>query len=441
MTEVKRKMKTMTVWKRVLWILLVMLLIRIGTVVPIPFVNKEYMKSVLGSLGGSIWSALLGGSMSQMSLFALSISPYITASIVIQMMTVVIPALEEMQRDGKVGQDRYKKVITITGIVFSLFQAVLMAWGLGSRGLIDPYNIYTVILATIIWTLGAVILIAVGEFLDNFQLGSGISMILFCNIVSSVPSDIAKLYEMFIQNNTVAYKVLYGAVIILIFAAAIYLATALMTAVKNVPVKMSGKIAGSCPSQDIPIPLATCGVMPYIFAVSVLAIPSILTTFIPALNDGVLGKITASLLSSNWFLINHPVRSLGAVVFIVLTYFFTLFYINFSFNPKEMAENLRRQGAFIAGVRPGEPTEKRLSNIIHHVALWGNGLMIALVLVITAICNISGVGTLSLSGTSLIIAVSVLNDFCTHVTGEMKTESGSGRRATRSVFGKERKAV
>lgn len=407
-----------------------MSLIRIGTVIPIPFVNKTYMQSVTGN-GTTFLSILLGGSMSQMSLFALSISPYITASIVIQLMTVVIPKLEEIQKDGKTGQDKYKKIVSRTGIIFSFVQALLMAIGFGSQGLLSPYNVWTVIGATAIWTVGAIILIIVGEFLDNFQLGSGISMILLCNILSSIPTDGITLYDTFVSGQSIAMKALAAGVIVLIFIIAMIACVVLITATKNIPVKISGKIEGSCPKQDIPIPLITCNVMPYIFASSLLSMPLLLERFFPKLEEGIIGKIIASLNSSNWFLIEHPVRSAGAVIFIALTFFFTLFYIDFAFNPQEMAMNLKRQGAFVAGIRPGKPTEDYLAGIIHHVALWGNALMVLLIMIITAICNISGAGSMSLSGTSLIIAVSVLYDLYVRIIGEHKVRKVStGKRRT-----------
>ena len=428
--SVKRSMRTMSLWKRLTIILIVMLLIRAGTVIPIPFVNRTYMQSVTGD-GSSFLSILLGGSMSRMSLFALSISPYITASIVIQLMTVVIPKLEEMQKDGKVGQDHYKKVVSWTGIVFSFVQALLMAVGFGSQGLLSPYNAWTVIGATAIWTVGAVILIIVGEFLDNFQLGSGISMILLCNILSSVPSDMIVLFKTFVSGHGIAMKIFACSVIVLVFAFAIIACTVLVTGVKNIPVKLSGKIEGYCPKQDIPIPLVTCNVMPYIFASSLLSLPLLLERFFPKLGDGFIGKVIASMNSSNWFLAAHPVRTVGAVVFIALTYFFTLFYINFAFNPQEMALNLKRQGAFVAGRRPGKPTEEYLEKVIRHVAVWGNALMVLLIMVLTAICNLSGVGTLSLSGTSLIIAVSVIYDLYSRIRGEQKVRNTrEGKRST-----------
>lgn len=428
--SVKRSMRTMSLWKRLTIILIVMLLIRAGTVIPIPFVNRTYMQSVTGD-GSSFLSILLGGSMSRMSLFALSISPYITASIVIQLMTVVIPKLEEMQKDGKVGQDHYKKVVSWTGIVFSFVQALLMAVGFGSQGLLSPYNVWTVIGATAIWTVGAVILIIVGEFLDNFQLGSGISMILLCNILSSVPSDMIILFKTFVSGHGIAMKIFACSVIVLVFAFAIIACTVLVTGVKNIPVKLSGKIEGYCPKQDIPIPLVTCNVMPYIFASSLLSLPLLLERFFPKLGDGFIGKVIASMNSSSWFLTAHPVRTIGAVVFIALTYFFTLFYINFAFNPQEMALNLKRQGAFVAGRRPGKPTEEYLEKVIRHVAVWGNALMVLLIMVLTAICNLSGAGTLSLSGTSLIIAVSVIYDLYSRIRGEQKVRNTrEGKRST-----------
>ena len=431
--SVKRSMKTMALWKRLLIILIVMLLIRVGTVIPIPFVNKTYMQSVTSG-GTTFLSMLLGGSMSQMSLFALSISPYITASIVVQLMTVVIPKLEEIQKDGKTGQDRYKRIVSITGIVFSFTQAILMAIGFGSQGLLDPYTPLTVAGATAIWTVGAIILILIGEFLDNFQLGSGISMILLCNILSSIPTDGVVLWNTFISGQTLVMKGVAAGTIALIFLLAIVICVSLTTAVRTIPVKMSGKIAGYSPKQDIPIPLMTCNVMPYIFASSILSIPAMIVKFFPSLDTGIFAKIVKALTSTNWFLYKHPVRCLGAVVFIVLTYFFTLFYINFAFNAQEMAINLKKQGAFVAGIRPGRPTEEYLEKIIREVAVWGNGLMVALIMIITAICNISGAGTLSLSGTSLIIAVSVLYDLYNRIKSEKKAVAVKRNKISESVL-------
>lgn len=434
MAELKRTMKTMDLWKKLLIISAVMLIIRIGTVIPIPFVSHDYLRQAFPSLGGSFMSTLLGGSTDTMSLFALSISPYITGSIVIQMMTVVIPALEQLQKDGKVGQEKYRKIVNITGIVFSFVQALIMAWGLGSRGLLDPYNAGTVILATVIWTAGAVILIVVGEFLDNFQLGSGISMILFCNIVSQIPSDIGKIYEMFIANKSIPFMILNAVIILGIFAAAVVTAVTLLTAYKNIPIRMSGKVSGTSPVQDMPIPLVTCSIMPYIFASTLFSLPAMLAMFVSGLNKGIPGKIVASLSSSNWFLVSHPVRSIGAVLFVALTYFFTLFYIDFSFNPAEIAANLKRQGAFIPGIRPGQPTADRLSKIIKAVAAWGNAFVVALILVLVAVCNISGIGSLSLSGTSLIIAVSVVNDMYTRIQADNKASAKMKQSSYRGIL-------
>lgn len=434
MINLKRKMKTMDLWQKIAIIAIVMVFIRIGTVIPIPFVSKDYLSSVMPALGASFLSTLLGGSTSTMSLFALSISPYITASIVIQMMTVVIPQLEQMRKEGKTGEDKYKRVITITGIVFSLVQAFLMAWGLGSRGLLDPYNAGTVVLATVVWTVGASILIFIGEFLDNFQLGSGISMILFCNIVSQIPTDMAKLYEMFISGKAVGIQVLAAIVIAVIFAIAIVASVVLLSAAKNIPIRMSGKVSGTSPVQDMPIPLVTCSIMPYIFASTLFSIPSLAAMFVPSLNEGIPGKIVASLSMSNWFYVNHPVRNLGAVLFVALTFFFTIFYIDFSFNPIEISENLKKQGAFVPGIRPGRPTAEYLEKTIRSVATWGNAFVVVLILALTAICNISGIGSMSLSGTSMIIAVSVVNDMYERVVAETKATERMKRSAYSGIL-------
>lgn len=190
-----RRLKELPLWQKIAIVILSMAFVRVGSNIPLPFVNRLYIQSLLNVDGLGFFNSITGGSMLQMSFFALSVSPYITASIIIQLLTVVFPALEEMRKDGKTGMDRYKRLINITGVVLGILQAASMAIGLGGRGLLDPYNWKTVLAATLIWSVGGIFIIFLGEFLEKLEIGSGISMILFCNIVSSIPSDLTGIWE------------------------------------------------------------------------------------------------------------------------------------------------------------------------------------------------------------------------------------------------------
>lgn len=395
--------------KKLIVIFIIMILIRIGTVIPIPFVNADYMKSVLSGESGFM-TMFTGGSFSRMSLFALSISPYITSSIVIQLLSVIFPKLEEMQKDGQTGHDQYQKIVSGTGIVLSAVQAVAMAAGLGRMGLLSPYNAATVIGAAAIWTAGAAMLIVVGTGFDNFDLGSGISMILLCNIVSGVPQDAAMLYELFLSNGNIAKRIVAGVLIVCIYAAAIACCVRMNTAKKSVHVIQSRHAAGKSQTNELPIPLLTCNVMPYIFASSLFSVPLMLEQFFPYLTNGICGTVFSIFSTSNWFSSIRPWMSVGAVLFVLLTYLFTLFYIDFAFSPKEIADNFKKQGTIVSGIRPGKPTEEYLRKIIRKTAMLGNTLMVALILALTALTNLLEISSLSLGGTSIVIAVSVIYD-------------------------------
>lgn len=245
------RLNELSLWMKVTIILVALAIVRIGSNIPLPFVNREYIQALLDVEGLGFLNAITGGSMLQMSFFALSVSPYITASIIIQLMTVVSPALDEMRKDGKTGMDKYKKITQATGVALALLQAAGMAIGLGSQGLLTPYNPVTVLGATLIWTVGGVFIIFLGEFLDKLELGSGISMILFCNIVASIPSDIRSIYEVFTVSGPVAVQATKMIVFVLVILGVIAACVVCSSALKQLPVVQTRKLTGSAkvPSQ------------------------------------------------------------------------------------------------------------------------------------------------------------------------------------------------
>lgn len=431
MVDMERKMRRMALRTKVLWILFAMAIVRVGTSIPLPFVNPLYMKALFGDDTGFL-TMMLGDSMERMSVFALSITPYITASIIVQLMTVAIPKLEEIKKDGALGEKRYKKIISGTGVVLAIVQSVAMAVGFGKQGLIEPYKWWTVLLCASIWIAGACVLIWLGDFLEKFGLGSGISMLLLCNIVAGVPGDCIRLYELFLKGKSLPVKALNAGIVVAVLAVIIVVSVMLVTSIRNIPITLSRKTAGNLGQQYFPIPFVTCSVMPIIFAGSLVSMPQILSRFIPSMQEGIWQHVIRFLSPYYWANTAQPIYSLGILVYAALTYIFTRFYVEVEYNPTELAENLKAQGIVIPGIRPGKPTAQYLKAVITQTAVAGNWCLTGMVILSYVVANIAGIGSISLSGTSAVIAVSVVNDLYQRI--EVEKNSGTKRRSTASGF-------
>ena len=210
-------LKDKELMKKLLFIFLSMIFIRIGSVIPLPFIDTSVVKDFFNNSGFSFLNLITGNSLSQMSFFALSISPYITASIIIQLLTVSIRRLEELSKDGKTGQDKIQMITNVIAIIFAFAQSIGLAIGFGKQGMLRPFTWYTVLLCVLIWTVGSGILIYIGEKITKFNLGNGISYILLLNILSVFPNDILSLKEVFIDNKILSVKILNGFIIAIIF--------------------------------------------------------------------------------------------------------------------------------------------------------------------------------------------------------------------------------
>lgn len=404
-TTLSRKVRDLALWKKICIVIFFMAFIRVGSNIPLPFVNRDYIRSLLDVDGLGFINSITGGSMLQMSFFALSVSPYITASIVIQLITVLSPSLEEMRKDGKTGMDKYKKITNITGVVLGFVQAAAMAVGLGRNGLLDPFNWKTVVLATIIWSIGGAVIILIGMFLDMLEIGNGISMILFCNIVASIPSDIVKIFEFASVKNR-AGMIITCIMANLLALALVYVSTVCQETEKRITITQTRK-GYRGPDSVFPIPFLTCSVMPVIFAGSIMSFPIMIAQFVPKLQDGIFGKCIRMLNTSMWFNADMPIYTFGAVLYIGLTVLFTYFYLDIGFNAYEIADNLKKQGAVIPGIRTGKPTAELIDKISKKVAVRGNMAMVGIILFTYMVCNMTGIGSVSIAGTSCFILVNV----------------------------------
>lgn len=369
--------------------------------------------------------------MQQMSFFALSISPYITASIIMQLMTVVFPSLEEMQKDGKTGRERFKHITQAVAVTLSVIQSVAMAVGLGARGLLVSYTPATVAAASVIWSIGAIVLIGISSFLDWMEVGSGISILLCANILSTFPSDVFALRDMFVSGKIPAVAVLNACLIIATFLAILGVCVVLASTSREVPVVNSRKLAGTLDKSSFPIPLNTCSVMPVIFASSILSLPIIVSQFTGTAKDGIPMHIMRCLTTGEWFKPEQPLYTVGAFLYFGLTTLFTYFYLDIGFNPYEIADNLKRSGATIPGIRPGAPTVEYIRKTSTRIALAGNTATTLLILAMHAVCNAYGLGALSIAGTSVIILVGVVIEERRLLASLAAVKQFSGRRKKR----------
>ena len=401
--------------RRIWFILLCMLVIRLGSQIPVPGVNRDYFAEWFAAQTGdafNFFDAFTGGSFSSMSILALSITPYITSSIIIQLLTIAIPALEEMQRDGEDGR---KNAMTI---------------GFGNQGLVPNLDFAKGVVVVTCLTAGSSFLMWIGEQMTEKGIGNGISMVLLINILSRVPNDMVSLYEQFVKGKTIARGGLAGLIILAIIVCMVVMVLILNGAQRNIPVQYSKKMVGrrmvGGQATHIPLKVNTAGVIPVIFASSIMSFPGIIATFAGKSNaTGWLGTLLAILSSNNWFDFTHPIYSIGLILYIVLVIFFAYFYTSITFNPLEVADNMKKQGGFIPGIRPGRPTSDYLTQLLNYIIFIGAcGLVI--VAIIPFFFNGVFNASVSFGGTSIIIIVGVILETVKQIESMMVVRNYKG---------------
>ncbi len=421
--------------ERVLFTFLMLVVIRIGSLLPIPGVDASYLSDFFANLqtsGMGFVNAITGGSFSTMSLFALSITPYITASIIMQLMTIAIPKLEEMQKEGEDGRKKIAEYTRYLNVALSLIESAAMAIGLGGRGLLleDHRNIWGYLTVIAAMTAGSALLMWIGERITEKGVGNGISIVLLFNIVSSLPQDIMTLYERFMAGKSVAVATVAAIIVIAVILATVVFVVLLNGAERRIPVQYSKKMQGrrmvGGQSSHIPLKVNTANVIPVIFASSIMSMPVMIAQFFQVDYASVGGKILMALSSSNWFRPEMPVYSIGLLVYIALIVLFAYFYTSITFNPLEVANNMKKSGGFIPGIRPGKPTSDYLNDILNYIVFIGAvGLVIVCIIPIMA-SGLFSVGSLSFGGTSLIIIVGVVLETLKAIESMMLVRSYKG---------------
>ncbi len=417
--------------RRLLYVILMLAVIRFGSQIPVPGVDSSFFSNYFASQDNDAFSflnAFTGGGFSSFSILALSITPYITSSIIMQLLTIAFPSLEEMQRDGEEGRKKMTAITRYLTIGLAVFESLAMCIGFRNQ-LILEFNAVNVIVVVAALTAGSAFLMWIGEQINEKGIGNGISIVLLINIVSRIPADMITLYDNFVAGKTIARAALAWVIIAAVILAVIVLVLILNGAERRIPVQYSKKMVGrrlvGGSSSHIPLKVNTAGVIPIIFASSIMSFPGIIVSFAGKSPSGVWGKILNMLSSGNWFNPNDWLSSVGLILYIVLVVFFAYFYTSITFNPIEVADNMKKQGGFIPGIRPGKPTQDYLESVLKYVIFIGAvGLII--VAVIPFFFNGMFNASISFGGTSLIIIVSVILETLKQVESMMLVRNYKG---------------
>ena len=431
-TTLKNAFKIKDLRNKIFFTFAMLVVIRIGSQLPVPGIDGDYFKNWFASQSNgafSFFDAITGGSFINMSILALGINPYITSSIIMQLLTIAIPKLEEMQRDGEDGRKKMTAITRYVTVVLALIQATAMSVGFGRQGLLRDYNALNVICAIATLTAGSAFLMWIGERITEKGIGNGISIVLVINIISRLPEDLANLFAQFVIGKPPATAVLAAVIIFAVIVAMVVLVIILNDGVRRIPVQYANKVQGrkmvGGQTSNIPLKINTAGVIPVIFAQSLLQMPILISTFVGYNGTGVWNEILKYLNSQYWCNPSQLKYSIGLLAYIVLIIFFAYFYTSITFNPLMVADNMKKQGGFIPGIRPGKPTSDYLNKVLNYIVLIGAiGLTIVAVLpyIFSGVFNAS----VSFGGTSLIIIVSVVLETMKQVESQMLVRNYKG---------------
>ena len=406
--------------KKLLYTGMILLLFRIGAAIPVPFLEPETLKTYITEGGNWLGyiDLLSGGAFGNSTLFALGISPYITASIVIQLLAVAIPSLEQLAKEGEEGRkvlNRYTRYATVilggvqsVAYYFLLRNSNALLYTEGASG------IFSAVVIVISFLAGAMLVMWMGEQIDNKGIGNGISMILFAGIVSRASSLVSTMVtEIYLAINGIMKYWFIVPFTIVLFLAAVVFIVIMTNAERRIPVQYAQRVVGrkmyGGQSTHIPIKVNMSGVMPVIFASSILSIPTTIAGFVDVDPDGIMGSILS-------------VLRYDGIVYAVLYFFlimaFNYFYISIQYNPMEIANNLRKNNGTIPGIRPGKPTADFIAKVVSKVTVVGGVFLAVIAIGPILLSRLMGVN-ISLGGTSIIIVVGVALDTVRQLESQM----------------------
>ena len=412
----KNALKTPDVRKRLLYTLLLLVVFRLGCYITVPGVDSIALNEAMGNTQGiaGLIDMISGGAFSRFSVFAMSISPYITASIVIQLLAMIIPSLERLTKEGgEEGRKKINRYTKILTIILALVESIGIYFAYQSSGIFVDNSFLTGALVVAGLVAGTSILMWLGDQITNKGVGNGISLLIFIGIVSGLPSGVVTLWNLIMQNGAFSTTGLLTALGIII--GAIVLVTGVVfvqQAERRIPVQYSKKVVGrkmvGAQNTHIPLKLAMAGVMPIIFASSFMTFPAmIIQIFVPdiASQTGFLAGLYNFSIATSTSNVGIGYSIANAIVYLLLILGFTYFYTYATFNPAEVSNNIKKNGGFIPGIRAGKPTTEYLSSVISKLTLFG-GLFLAIIAVLPMLLRFTNLN-IAFGGTSILIVVGV----------------------------------
>ena len=406
--------------EKILYTLLIIVIFRVGSAIPVPFLDTSALSALMNANSGNLigyLNMLTGGVLSQATIFSLSISPYITASIVIQLLAVAIPALEKMSKEGPEGRKKLNKITRYTTVGLGLIQAYAYYVTLKSYNAIEKFdnkweNALVVVTILFMFTAGARLTMWLGERIDEKGIGNGISMLLFAGIVSGGPRLVTTLWAYLTSGQTKYY--FFVPALIIIFLLLIAFIVLMNDAERRIPVQYAKRVVGrkqyGGQSSHIPIKVAMAGVLPIIFASSLLAIPATVKAFVTVKEGSFWDGFFNLFESTSWFY---------SVLYFILIVAFSYFYIAIQYNPVEMANNLQKNNGAIPGIRPGRPTSDFISRVITKITFIGALFLGVIALLPNILGAASGIGNVGIGGTTIIIVVSVALETARNLESQM----------------------
>lgn len=409
--------KVKDIRNRLIYTLICLLVVRLGTLLPAPAISRSFTNEWFNADYLNFFNSMTGGSFARMSIFALSITPYISSSIIVQLLTIAIPKLEEMQREGEDGRKKITEITRYITVALALIESSAMAIGFGSTGALQGGLTFTnVVLIVASFTAGSAFLMWLGERITQSGVGNGISIILLVNIVSRMPNDFINLYYKYIQNQPVVKAIIAATIIIAVCVVTVVFVLIVQNAERRIPVQYAKKVQGrkmvGGQTSHIPLKVNTAGVIPVIFANSLMTFPIVVASFfnVKPARAYFWPKVLKVLNQNSWLVFKgwgEFKYSLGLLIYIVLVIFFAYFYTSITFNPIEVANNMKKQGGFIPGIRPGKPTTEYLTKVLNRIIFIG-AVGLTFVCVIPIFFSGAFSADVSFGGTSIIIIVGVI---------------------------------
>lgn len=433
-----KQKRNLTLRQKIAGTLLLLLIYRLLSHVPLPFIDSTYMKALVsgnGSLG--LLNMLTGGNLGNMSIMALGITPYITASIIVQLMGVLLPILPKMQKEGPDGQRRYKRVIMILAVILAFIESLGILIGYRRQGILTNKAWYAVLVPALIMMMGAFLLAFMGQYMEKHFFGNGTSLILVTGILASYVGDALSLGTVLTAGKSLPIAIVSISAAIICVVLLFLFTTFISVSGKDISVTYSAKVSGQSAAQhsSIPLKLIGGGVVPIIFASTIITFPSLIQSF-----TGTDAKWLHLFNMNYWLSIDEPVASIGLILYLAMIIGFSYYYQALNLNEKELAEKLKKNGGVIPGIRPGIPTEQYLKRQMKWLIALGGICLCIIAIVPMLVSGTLGVANLSFLGTSIIITVTVLDETLRKYESEAMVNQYKKKvsNGSHSIFGKKR---